>query len=164
MHRPCLFVAHLFANVTIAILVFYSCHRYGECPYSLRPLSVTAEIEPMNLVFAFGMGTSALLTLFLIYTLKMSVILYISEKRFDRSTRFSARERQLIKAVRRLTVLGLISYLSLFVVTITHAHRQGTIHSSFGLIHFFSSWFYSFGVQWIRFALIKQYGTNDLEK
>ena len=163
MHGTCLFIAHSFANITIGILVFYSCYRYGECPHSLRPLSVTAEIEPMNLVFAFGMGTSALLTLLLIYTLQKSVTLYIGEKCTERSGTFSPREKQVIGAVNRLSTLGFVSYLSLFIVTITHAHRQGTLHSGFGLVHFFSSWMYSFGVQWVRYALINQYGCNDLE-
>ena len=99
MHAPCLFIAHSFANITIAILVIYSCHRYGECPHSLRPLSVTAEIEPMNLVFAFGMGTSALLTLFLIYTVEKSVTLYIREKCLERTSGLSAKEKQIVKAV-----------------------------------------------------------------
>ena len=127
----------IFANITIGILVFYSCYRYGECPHSLRPLSVTAEIEPMNLVFAFGMGTSALLTLLLIYTLQKSVTFYVGEKCTERSGTFSPREKQVIGAVNRLSTLGFVSYLSLFIVTITHAHRQGTLHSGFGLVHFF---------------------------
>jgi hypothetical protein len=164
LHRLCLLIAHTFANVTVFILVYYSCRRYPGCPRTLRPLSITAEIEPFNLVFSMGMGTSALFTCVLVVSLYRSVSLFLRLKtpRMDKN-HFSPRGKQIFHILSCLTCLGVVSYLALFVVTITHAQKQTALHSGFGLIHFFSSWSFSFGIQWVRFAMIDTYGQNDLE-
>lgn len=159
------------------------------CPGHLRPLSVIAEKVPNNYIFAFGMGTSALLTVVLVVTLHVSVTNFIKSRAGDISLHevigveteeakinsvdrnqdgntitFTPRELQLKSCSTKLCVLGSVSYVCLFFVTITHAHKQGFAHSFFGVIHFFTSWGYSLCVQMLRLCLLDTYnGRNDVD-
>ena len=180
------FLAHWMANCTIVILVWINC-QVQMCPGHLRPLSVIAEKVPNNYIFAFGMGTSALLTVVLVVTLHVSVTNFIKSRAGDLSfhevlgveseeansidrnqygntVTFTARELQLKSCSTKLCVLGSVSYVCLFFVTITHAHKQGFAHSFFGVIHFFTSWGYSLCVQMLRLCLLDTYnGRNDVD-
>eukprot|EP00944_MAST-04C_sp_MAST-4C-sp1_P000795 g795.t1 len=159
------------------------------CPGHLRPLSVIAEKVPNNYIFAFGMGTSALFTIVLVITLHVSVTNFIESRARDRRfhgvsgveikeekiksicrdqdeyiVAFTTREFQLKSCSTKLCMLGSVSYVCLFLVTITHAHKQGFAHSFFGVIHFFTSWAYSLCVQMLRLCLLDTYnGINDVD-
>jgi hypothetical protein len=183
------FLAHWLANCTICVLVYINCQTYS-CPGHLRPLSVIAEKVPNNYIFAFGMGTSALLTIILVVTLHVSVSNFLISKSCDseisvgknkpilnekdlqnnssnqgnRLLSLPPRVLQLTLFSRNLCILGVFSYFCLFIVTITHAHRQGFLHSFFGVLHFFSSWGYSVCVQILRLSLLDTYdGVNDVD-
>ena len=193
------FCAHWLANCTIFILTYNNCSMH-TCPRSLRPLSVIAEVKPNNYIFAFGMGTSALLTIILVITLHISVINFLVSKNNDRIEKkqnnnnnkdIYEEKEELLKSENRsdkhskttmtillrpralqlqnfskyICIIGSASYFFLFIVTITHAHKQGFIHSFFGVLHFFTSWTYSVCVQILRLCLLDTYGgENDVDE
>ena len=193
------FCAHWLANCTIFILTFNNCSMH-TCPRSLRPLSVIAEVKPNNYIFAFGMGTSALLTIILVITLHISVTNFLVSKNNDRIEKkqnnnnnkdIYEEKEELLKSENRsdkhskttmtillrpralqlknfskyICIIGSASYFFLFIVTITHAHKQGFIHSFFGVLHFFTSWTYSVCVQILRLCLLDTYGgENDVDE
>ena len=193
------FCAHWLANCTIFILTWNNCSMH-TCPRSLRPLSVIAEVKPNNYIFAFGMGTSALLTIILVITLHISVINFLVSKNNDRIEKkqnnnnnkdIYEEKEELLKSENRsdkhskttmtillrpralqlknfskyICIIGSASYFFLFIVTITHAHKQGFIHSFFGVLHFFTSWTYSVCVQILRLCLLDTYGgENDVDE